>query len=489
MSEKLNFTSYKRLKTVKAGLMCVALIATSPSLTHATSLEEYLNQVRSQNKEQIGTTQQAEAASYKAYEGGLIFTPSFFAEGRRSKDGKQSSPPMLTYDYIETEAFAAGIKQQFSFGLQAKLQYQLVHTNFVNAPALTGKNDFYDASPAIELTMPIWGNGFGRTARAQQEALQSSGNAESLGAQAKLTGLEVDAENAYWNLAVAKNILSIQEQALKQAEAIYDYVNKKAQMRLGEDSDVLQAKALVISRQLELKKAQTEESNARLTFNTFRGSDSSEVKDQLDAIPYNVLLNMQLPKERPGDRFDVQAAEAQLKAATASAHLELEKNRPTFDIFGGYSLNGRDKSYDDAMGALYGDDRGTRFIGARLNIPLNFSATSKLRQSARLTEEAQRNIYQQKQLTQERDWSMLTTSFNDAKGLLGLSNDLVSAQDIKLKTEQRRLRQGKTTTYQVLMFEQDKSQSEIARLQLTKQLLSLKSNLKMYQANSQKEVK
>jgi hypothetical protein len=123
----------------------------------------------------------------------------------------------------------------------------------------------------------------------------------------------------------------------------------------------------------------------------------------------------------------------------------------------------------------------------RLNIPLDFSASSNARAGARLSETAQKDQLSYKQLTQEKDWNMMTQQLQDAKESLALANKLVSAQTAKLNREKSQLRQGRATTYQVLLFEQDQSQAEIIRTQIASQILALRSGLKAYQHSGEEK--
>jgi hypothetical protein len=50
----------------------------------------------------------------------------------------------------------------------------------------------------------------------------------------------------------------------------------------------------------------------------------------------------------------------------------------------------------------------------------------------------------------------------------------------KLSYERKRLREGRTTTYQVLMFEQDHSQSQLLRLRTALEVVSLNAQMKLY---------
>lgn len=451
---------------------------------HSLSLSEYLNQVRSSNKGLSGAEKQAQAASDIKAEANLLFRPSFFAEGLTASDAKQSNPAILRYDRIEADKYSLGLAQQFSFGLQGKLYYQFARTKYVNStlPGLGAPDDYYDVNPALELSMPLWGNGFGRSSRAQQSLIISGNKAEEYASKAQQKGYEIEAENAYWSLVASRETVKTQERALNSAEGILSYLRKKSSMRLGEDSDVLQAEALVAARKLELRKAVSEEQIARKNFNVQRNLVSDEIPESLDPIPYTELKKLLVPEKRPSDRYDVLAAESQAEAAVANAKLVAERNKPTLDVFGSYALNGR--SYDsrsDASSHLYGGDRGSQAIGVRLNLPLDIASSNKARSGARLAEVAQREQYNYKQLVQEKDWSLLGQAIEDSKDSLELADKLVIAQKAKLDKERIRFKQGRATTYQVLLFEQDQSQAEVIRTQIAAQLLSLRSGIKAYE--------
>ena len=467
-------------------LSCTLLVAcfwAHPAF--ALNLNEYLAQVQSGNRGQIGAEKQAHSAQLKWHEGNFLFVPSFFTEARFASDGQPANPPFLTYNRIDSQYYAAGLSQQFSFGLQGKLYYLLSHTNYVNAPLLTGNTgDFWDTRPVLELSMPLWNNGFGRAVRAQQQSIQDANRIEEYNAKSLFLSSLVDAENAYWGLVVSREILRTQKVALDYANSILDYVRKKARMRLGDDSDILQAEALVAARKLELNRAETEEQVARKGFNAMRGVVSDEVTELLDLIPYKALEAVAIPQERPGERYDVQAAHSQTSLASANSKIAVERTKPTLELYSTYAMNGRGDSTSNAISNLSGADRSTKVIGIRFNVPLDLSAANKVRSGALIAEEAQRDQYEQKRVLQDRDWNALVQRLKDSKGALLLADELVRAQTKKLSSEQKRLKNGRTTTYQVLLFEQDRSQAELSRAQLAQQALDLRSRLKLYQTQN-----
>ena len=82
--------------------------------------------------------------------------------------------------------------------------------------------------------------------------------------------------------------------------------------------------------------------------------------------------------------------------------------------------------------------------------------------------------------SQEQDWIDITSLFRDAQTSLKLAVSMEKAQKAKLDNERIRLRQGRTTTYQILLFEQDYLVSEVARIRAANQIINLKSQIQLY---------
>lgn len=456
----------------------ISIVSASAS---ALSLTDYLEQVKKDSTSYKGTSEQAEGAAMKSREADLFFTPKLFAEAQVGHDGKPSQPK--TSDKIESQNYSLGLTQQFSFGLQSKLYYNLAKTKFVNAnTSMISMPEYWDATPKVELTMPLWGGGFGRTAQANEEITRQQNYADQFQSSYQSVGYLAQAEAAYWKLSAWKDVVGIQDSALKAAQNIFDYVSKKKKMNLGEEADVVQARALVEARTLELQIARNEQKESLRNFNRYLNRDAEASVDTLEPVNYVALENLSVPQARPGDRYDVKATEAQLATAKASAQLVDERNKPTLDVFGTYALNGRDKEQSDAMRNAGYTETDTSFVGIRFNMPLNLSATSDVKAGALKSERAAEYNRQYALYSQEQDWVNLTKNLGDARDNLRLLGKIEAAQKTKLDVERSRLRQGRTTTYQVLLFEQDYSQAALSKVKSAANILGLQTQIKLYQA-------
>jgi outer membrane protein TolC len=454
------------------------LIFIGPS-SQALTLDDYLTQVKKQNLDYQSGTEKAEGYLLQSREADLTFAPDFFADATLGEDEKPTSPHY--YDSLKTQTYNVGFEQTFRFGLEAKLYYQLMETKFINPNPLLTDAQYWDATPQLELTLPLWGGGFGRSDQANQTIARQQNLAQKYSSQAEALNTLAQAESTYWRLSVAREVLNIQEKALTAAQDIYNYVSKKMRMNLGEKADVIQAQALLDSRQLELQRARNEERAAQREFNKFLHRDAFAPVENLDPIDYARLEKFSLPQERPGTRADVKAVEAQTETAKAQALLSYEKNRPTLDLFGKFALYGRNEKLQSAFEQSGRRDYDADYVGVRFKMPLHFGAAGDVKSGAKQLEKAWEINKEQAFYLQEQDWIYLTQTLEDARKNLELSSKMETTQKEKLATERVRFHQGRTTTYQVLLFEQDYSQAAISKAQSAAQILDLLTQVQLYQ--------
>ena len=88
--------------------------------------------------------------------------------------------------------------------------------------------------------------------------------------------------------------------------------------------------------------------------------------------------------------------------------------------------------------------------------------------------------FDRKVFEQDREWKDLTQKFHDVKKRLLISQKMEAIQKEKWSYELDRHRQGRTTTYQVIMFEQDYTNAYSSRLRIEADLLRLFTQLKTF---------
>ena len=461
-------------------LLILSLIFLSSSGS-AESLVEFLATVKKSNLSWQSTELDVEAAFLKKQQATLMYTPELFATGRWGIDEKQSSFPGLEYDAIKSQNYSLGIKQDFAFGLNTKLYYAYDYMAYEKVTGFNSDIKVHDARPVVELSLPLWGGAFGSSLRARHEMTLLRADAEAYAAQSQKDQILTQAEFTYWRLSIAREALKIQEKALKQSESILLYVSRRAGMNLGEEADKLQAKTLVEAKRFEVKQAQNEVRAASRAYNKLRNVDLVAAIGDLEAVDFESLAKFQLPTQRQNDRSDVKASEAQIAMSRQSAIIERENNKPNLEIFGSYAINGRS---DDNRGDAYSDSldsgRSTTAVGLRFSMPLHIKASYDVRQAAYLNMQAAEIRLKEKKIAQNHDWQELIELLSEAQESLRLAKAIESAQQAKLLSERSRLKTGRTSTFQILQFEQEFTASEFNSVKLAAQILMLQAQLKLY---------
>jgi outer membrane protein TolC len=463
-------------------------LSSSTSAVENINLDQFLSQVKNEHTGLKGSITSKEGGLLRSEEGKLQLAPTLFADFRVVSDAKLPQFVFLGYDKIMNYNYSFGVRKQTTFGLNASIRYDMLYQTYVNPivpPAFSTLNTAYAvASPVIELSQSLWGGGFGRSVRATQEQLEANALASSYQSSFQAKSTLVQAEQSYWRLALVRQVIDVQNEALDRAKKIYQWNDRRARLHLGEQADVLQSEASVKSRELELEISFSEERQAAREFNSMRNQDSDQVQEKTTPITPQLVDNLPLPK-RALLRDDVLAAQQSTRSAVANSIISREKDLPNLEVYASLALNGQTKdqvftSLGDSISHSFSFDRPTEIFGIRFSSPLNLSLISKSREGWKNEEAAADLNYSRKVFEQEVGWKNLGTQYQDALQQFQLSLKLETIQKSKLNSERDRLQRGRSTTYQVLLFEQDYLQAQLARVRQEAKVLTLVAQMKLY---------
>jgi outer membrane protein TolC len=358
--------------------------------------------------------------------------------------------------------------------MQAKVSYTLTNYEYIgNRPR------FWEGQPKIEVSQSLLRNGFGSETRAQAEIVEASALAAQYQQSFQAKAVRAEAEGAYIRLASARELRVINESSLKRAQEILEWNNRRSRLNLGEDSDLYQAQANIESVRLQLQSAIDSERTAARDFNRLRNVDGDEVTDVVN-LPESVAA---LAPSRAQFRDDVQAAIANTRVAAASAAIGKEKNKPTLEVYGQYALNARENTSTTAISRSFQEEAmgPTSALGVRFSTPILVSSQSDVVKGYAREKAAAETLKDQRLFEQEVRWKELVLRFDEAKKRYAIAQKLVEIQRKKAATERARLRRGRTTTYQTLLFDQELNQAEAGRIQAVGDILQLTAQMKTYQ--------
>lgn len=458
----------------------------SPLNTFASSLslDEYLHQVETGNPGIRANISSKSGSLLHSKEGELLLAPTLFATAQLSTDKRMSSP-FFTYDKLINNSYSLGVGKLTSSGTNVKLSYVINYWNFVGAPItrtapfIIGNIGYYDARPVLEVSQSLWKNGFGSEIRANQELAEAQALASHFGESFKQKIALAEAESGYWHLALARQSLTVQKEALERAKKILDWNERRARLGLGDQTDKFQAQAAFELRQLSWQTSEDEERVASRHFNLLRMKNQETVDESLVSLSTEQIEKLNPPTRAP-HREDTQAAEQQSRASSANSKLGQERANPSLDLYGQLAFNGQNAGLSPSVSQSFSGDKPTAVVGLKFSAPLDFVTWKNTKEGWAKEREASDLVYQQKVIEQEAEWIELNRRFQDAKKRVVLQASIEKVQKNKLVYEKDRLLRGRTTTYQVLMFEQDYSQAQLTRLQYQAELLTLHAKLKLF---------
>lgn len=446
------------------------------------SVKAFMDQVVQGNDAYKAAETNRKAAESYSHEAGLALAPTLFANVQQGSDGKPSPFASFSnfgagfaYKTIDTNVYAAGVSKQFAMGLKTSVSYTATDMHYVGLGS-----QFFEASPKIEATLPLWRNLWGRETRTTIEAGRIGSLAKAEGQDAQAKAVMAEAEGAYWKLALAREALKVSEDSVERARNLFDWTDRRVRLALSDRSEHLQSTAQLKARELDLRSAQDNERSARLAFNSARGVNSDKVPETLEVMNAALVEKWETPS-RTQTRPDIEASRLQAEAAEASARAAGERSKPTLELFGSYAFNSPQRATQgDALADSWKRDHPTSIYGVRLNMPLDISSTKRAQEGWAAEANASRTLISRKMFEQERDWQDVVARFQLAREKIRLYEDLEKAQREKLDHERDRQKSGRSTVAQVIIFESDYEQTQFARIGALAEVLGLNAQMKLY---------
>jgi outer membrane protein TolC len=464
----------------KKFLLPLLLILPVKSFSLELPLGQYLKEVEEKNPTIQASKAIIEGTESRKNEAKLIFRPSLYAQAQTAVDKKPTTNVNAQGDRTDNTFETVGLMEQFNFGLKGKLSYTISHTKIYNAlPTFLPLSDFNDSTVGLELSQSLWRNFYGVEGRSQATLLDSDAKAKQHIENYKVKSILANAEALYWTVSETNKILKVQKDSLDRALKIRNWTSNRSSTGLGDKSDYLQADANVKFKEYELKTTEQQLKNLKRTFNSLRNLESEILNETLDKVQTEFVKNLKLENKAPL-RDDTKAALEYEKLAKANLDLSIERNKPTFEVYGAYALNGKDNDKSKAISQGFTTEKTTTAIGVRFQAPLDFSNLIDNIQGYKREQFSAELTVKQKLFDQEKDWSDLVSKFTDAKTNLTLIEQIEETQKIKSANERDRLSKGRTTTFQALNFEQDYAQSELLRIKSELEILNIYSQSKTF---------
>ena len=276
-------------------------------------------------------------------------------------------------------------------------------------------------------------------------------------------------EQAYYQLIGVEALVRVNEQSLKNVETALDAARRRRESGLATVADVYRTETQVAQAQLTLTRSRGEFEKSRGQLSTVVGLPiSSSVRVQTLTPPPQTTqaaeaITAYLERVKL-IRPDLVAAEAQARAARASAVAASKAGLPSIEINGQYAVNNWARS-----GFLHDPDRGaTHAYATTLNIRLplfsGFKDTYSVRQAEAVAQQAEATrdaLYRQTQLEVWQSYYDLQT----VTGSIKSTEALVKSAEQSAQATLARYQSGFGTILDLITTQQDEASARTQRIQ------------------------
>lgn len=452
--------------------------ASAQAPTHHLSLDQYLEQVKTQSPEGRQLTENITAAEMRLEEAEMMLSPEGYLD---YKYGDNRMQPPIPFQARRTQGyqFRAGARKQTTFGLTADVFISDQHTILSGINTQFFPNPMYHQPVAgIELKQSLWKNGFGDATRAELRSREATSRTNLMNSQFAMKNLMVKAKNTYWSLVSYNQIVRLQEQNVERAKKLTSWMNNRANLRLMDDVDAMQAQASLETRELELQKSLDDRAILLREFNMLRAAAVEQPVALMDLPSQEMLLKKAEFKKMSREDFRMAYEQADIiKYQSIAAKSNI---MPTLDLKGRITTSGMDRHGKAAYDEMWTGAYPAWEVGVSLAFPLDFSLFGKMKKALDAQNRATNDVKQQAMLNEERAWIDLNKQQTEAQGRFQRSLKLENLQTQLVKKEQQRLRNGRTTTFQAISMEQNLALSQIQRIQTQLALVQLRNIIQSF---------
>lgn len=427
--------------------------------SQAVSLESYLGEVTGNNSRIESTTSFLASADLQKSQSKILTTINAFSLLQLENDRKQ--PQFADFEGVSQE------RRKFQLGLEQNSSYGITHKLYTNYSYLNQKEASFIPNPKVansalvyEFSFPLVKNFFGKIIQIQQNIIVSRNSSEALRESFEQRKVMNEAKTAYWRLKTAQEIVKSQEEIIQQGENFLKWTKGRVRDRLSEESDLRQAQAILDVRKFDLQKEKIELLLAQQAFNSSRQVALNSTIGELDDFPSDEIIPQLPPEKSALERPDLLSLESQLTAETLEYQRAAESSKMELNLIGSAATNGLSYDAQPDYAKTFSGKYPSYMIGMRLSVPLDRGSVDDVQKAALIKKRGLTAALHRNRFESVVELSQLRLEYEQLSLQLKVVRNLVAAQEAKLKTERERHRYGRSSTFQLLTFEQEYQQAK-----------------------------
>lgn len=378
------------------------------------------------------------------------------------------------------ESFRTNVDSAVVGKLHLGTQYSVGLTSSKEETTYGNYIEEFGGQMMLSLSQPLL-RGFGT--KVNTVRIRMAKNARQLSeAQLRVTVMNTISEviKSYWDLVGAVENVKVREEALANAERLLQISETRRKIGTAADIEVLQAKAGVATRQSELIAARSQVASAsdllKQILNMRDGTvfskalvvptdrPSSDESNGFD--PANLMPDVDAGVERAlKNRPELEIADLQIENANLDEMRTRNEMLPQFDLTAGYGQGGRDHYLSHMLYGIRDKQEEYYTYGFKATVPIGNRAGRGAYQRAKLTTKEMEE--QRKKAEQSVMMGVHLAARNVATNrvLVESNRQARRLQEANVVAEEKRLRLGVTTSWQVLQVQGDLTAAQTLELQ------------------------
>jgi outer membrane protein TolC len=454
----------RKMTLFAAGLLAWGLVGAGPaSALETLTLDQYLNRVEAVNPELRSLDLSLKAMGEKVLELDMVYSPflsgSYTYLDDRGGSGFGSTLPI---DETKGRQWSVGASEKFPTGTSLSVGYNytgvnmdlLARTDFGFGP--TSNFNAYELKPFARLDQSLLRDFWYGLTQVGIDKAKAAVMAGQYLQVFKRQQLLLSAQLTYWNLVLDQEVVAFRKISLERTEKILRWNETRVKLDLADEAELFQAQAAFKSRQLSLQMAQEEEIKAQRNFNELLGNTGVAVSLGLEKLGDKITKYSDVAVlPRTGDRADVLAARSSYRNAEFADRETYFRSLPELTLTAMYSLHGLWTNYPDAWDQLAQRDHPTTSVTLSAIIPLDYWTLEKVRDGYHQDHAAAKASLEKAELDAWNQWGELVQNWTDVKSRLALAQEIKAIQEKRLANEQKRFQRGRSTTFNVIVAEND----------------------------------
>lgn len=365
-----------------------------------------------------------------------------------------------------TDGVSASVRGALPYtGLQYTLSGNGSVTDFSNLDT-----DSSQGGASITLTQPLLRNFWIDSGRLNIGVAKNNYRIAELALKRRVMDVITQVEVAYYNLIFTYESVKVQEMALQLAKRSLDETRKRFEVGTVAELETKQTESQVAAREADLLTARRNLDIQQNVLKRLISDDYATVhrlvlqpRESLTAEP--TVFDVQLSWDRGlSERPDLLQSRVDLESMGLQLKYDRNQLYPSLDLFGSYGRNGSGIDWGDIGEAIGNNDQPRHSFGASFSIPLgNQVARSRYRSNKVREEQLLLTLKGQEQgimIEIDNAIKQAASSYDRVQATRKASEYALAA----LEAEQKKLENGKSTSFVVLQLQNDLTSARSSEL-------------------------